>query len=492
MPVSNSGEESPATSSQLVDERPGQGQAPRRIGGRWIDDWRPEDAAFWAAKGKSIAHRNLYLSIFAEFLGFVIWALWTIVVPKLNDINFGAGVQGFDLTKDQEFWLIAIPSLVGATLRIPYTLAVPMLGGRNWTIVSASLLIFPTVGLAWAVHHPELSFSTLMWIAALAGFGGGNFASSMSNISFFFPEKEKGRALGFNAAGGNIGTAAVQFAVPVAIGIGGAGVLTAAKVSMSVWMWLVLIIPAAILAWWRMDNLSSAKSDMRPFAEAVKNKHTWIISFLYIGTFGSFIGYSWAFPLVIKNTFPDYTTPLTVLGVPIALAFMGALVGSISRPAGGWISDHLGGTRVTIVSYFVMIAGALGAIYSIAVNKSFWPFFLSFLLLFVATGVGNGATYRMIPAVFREGARAKARGDESKVPALTASAVKAAAGCLGISGSIGAFGGFLIPRGFAFSESHYGSYVPAMWVFIGVYLVMAFVCWWVYGRRGSALAASRI
>jgi NNP family nitrate/nitrite transporter-like MFS transporter len=197
---------------------------------------------------------------------------------------------------------------------------------------------------------------------------------------------------------------------------------------------------------------------------AIHNKHTWIISFIYSGTFGSFIGYAGAFPTLLKGEFPEVALPL---------AFMGALVGSIARPLGGILADRVGGVVVTLGSFGVMALGAVGAIYALGTG-SFAMFFGSFLVLFVATGMGNGSVYRMIPAVFK----------------VSGGTAKAAAGCIGIAGAIGAFGGFLIPRGFALSTTLAGSLVPALWLFIGVYAVMAFVCWFVYGR--GAMAEARV
>lgn len=429
--------------------------------GRWIDHWDPEDPTFWEGGGRRVAQRNLYPSIFAEFLGFAVWASWSIVVPQLAAV-------GFALTVDQQFWLIAVPSLVGATLRIPYTFAVPRFGGRNWTIVSALLLLLPASALAFVVTRPETPFAVLLGVAALAGLGGGNFASSMANISFFYPEREKGKALGLNAAGGNLGTAAVQLAVPLVIVTSAGLALEHAGL-----MFIPLILLAAFLAWRLMDNLSGAKADYRAFGAATQSRHTWIISFLYIGTFGSFIGYSGAFPTLLKNTFPEVT---------VSVAFLGALVGSLARPAGGVLADRWGGARVTIASFAVMATGAAGAIAALRA-ESFGLFLGSFLLLFVATGLGNGSTYRMIPAVFQVGAT---------TPERAARARKAAAGCIGIAGAIGAFGGFLIPRGFAVSNELTGTLQPALWAFIGVYLVMAVTTWAVYQRRGAVLSAARI
>ncbi|MBC7292245.1 MAG: NarK/NasA family nitrate transporter [Actinotalea sp.] len=429
--------------------------------GRWIDHWEPEDPHFWENGGRRTARRNLSPSIFAEFLGFAMWASWSIVVPQLASV-------GFTLTVNQQFWLIALPSLVGATLRIPYTFAVPLFGGRNWTIISALLLLLPAGALAFVVTRPETSFATLMVVAALAGLGGGNFASSMANISFFYPEREKGKALGLNAAGGNIGTAAVQLAVPIVIVLGAGLHLERAGL-----MFIPLVLVAAVWAWRRMDNLTGAKSDYKAFGAAVRHRHTWLLSFIYIGTFGSFIGFSGAFPTLLNTQFP---------AVGLSVAFLGALVGSLARPAGGMLADRLGGARVTIAAFGVMALGTLGAILSLR-SASFWGFLLSFLLLFVATGVGNGSVYRMIPAIFQVGAT---DADDA------ARRRKAAAGCIGIAGAVGAFGGFLIPRGFAISNDLAGSLQPALWTFIGMYAVMAVVTWALYLRRGAALTTAGI
>ncbi|HEY1178959.1 MAG TPA: nitrate/nitrite transporter, partial [Phytomonospora sp.] len=417
--------------------------------GRWIDGWNPEDGGQWASVGRAIARRNLGLSIFAEFLGFAVWALWSIVVPQLP-------AAGFVLSVDQMFWLIALPTLVGATLRIPYTFAVPIFGGRNWTIVSALLLLVPTIALAVVVQNPDLGFPALLAVAALAGVGGGNFASSMANISFFYPEREKGRALGLNAAGGNLGTAAVQFAVPIVI-VGAAGL----QLERAGLMFVPLVLIAALLAWRYMDNLSNAKSDPRSYGIATRSRNTWIISFIYIGTFGSFIGFSGAFPTLLKNQFPEVT---------MSIAFAGALVGSIARPLGGTLADKLGGARVTIGAFTVMAIGVVCAIFALRAH-AFVPFLVSFLVLFVATGAGNGSVDRMIPAVFRFGTT----DDEDR-----ARRAKAAAGCIGIAGAVGAFGGFLIPRGFAISTTQTGNIQAALWVIVGLYVVMSLTTWAVY------------
>lgn len=431
--------------------------------GRWLHGWNPESAQQWQAGGRSIARVNLSVSVFAEFLGFALWAIWSIVVPQLNS-------AGFALTVDQMFWLVSVPSLVGAALRIPYTFAVPRFGGRNWTIISALLLIIPASGLIWAVNHPGISFGALLLVAALAGFGGGNFASSMANISFFYPEAEKGKALGLNAAGGNLGTAAVQLVVPLII-VTGAGI----ALDRAGLLFIPLALLAAVLAWRLMHNVSDAKSDGESFGAALRHSHTWMLSFIYIGTFGSFIGYAGAFPTLLSAEFPE---------VNLSIAFLGALVGSLSRPLGGLLADRFGGGRVTVVSFVAMILGAIGIIVGLS-SRSFALFFAAFLWLFIFTGLGNGSIYRMIPAVFRATSR-----ERGKVGLLATKRV--AASCIGIAGAIGAFGGFLIPRGFAMSSTGTGSITTALWVFIAAYVVMAVLTWVVYCRKGSALAKEMV
>jgi len=437
--------------STVADRQLAPEQAPRK---GWIDHWDPEDATFWESTGRSVARRNLVFSILAEHLGFSVWVLWSIVAVNLNSV-------GFAFTESQLFWLVAVPNLVGATLRLPYTFAVPKLGGRNWTIVSALLLLVPSLGLAWAVSNPDTTFSTMLAVAALAGVGGGNFASSMTNISWFFPEREKGWALGLNAAGGNIGVAVVQapFVVSAVI-TAGAGI----HLGRAGLMWVPLALLAAFCAWRFMDNLTVARTDFASSATAARRPHTWVMSFLYIGTFGSFIGYAAAFPLLIKGQFPEVDVT--------AFAFLGALVGSLSRPFGGRLSDRVGGARVTAASFVVMGLGVLGVVWALSLH-SFALFLAFFMLLFLATGIGNGSTYRMIPAIFR-------------------SSRKEAAAAIGIISAIGAYGGFLVPRTYGWSTAVYGSIVPALYVYVGLYAVMLAVTWAFYLRRSAPMARAGV
>jgi len=445
--------------------------------GRWIDGWNPEDAVFWAAEGRAIARRNLGWSIFAEFLGFIIWQLWSIVVVMLP-------AAGFTLTSSESFWLISLPSLVGATLRFPYTFMVAIFGGRNWTIVSAGLLLIPAVLLGIVVANPETPFGVLLLVAALGGVGGGNFASSMANITYFFPQKEKGWALGLNAAGGNLGTSVAQFAVPIVVTIGAASTM---NISLAGWMWIPLILVAMWGAWRYMDNLSSAKADFAGSAAALREPHLWLMALLYIGTFGSFIGFASVFPKLIADQFPAFST-IQVAQTAVSLAFLGALVGSLARPYGGRLADRFGGARVTVGAFTVMALGALGLIWTLPL-QSFWVFLGCFLVLFAATGMGNGSTYRMIPSIFA--ARALAQGIEPG-SAHAMKVQRKAAAALGIISAIGAYGGFLIPQVLNASQLATGGYTAAFYGFVAGYVALLLVTVLVYVIPRASLAKQRI
>ena len=421
----------------------------------WITEWAPEDEAFWRDTGRRVARRNLVFSIAAEHLGFSVWLMWSVVAVSLP-------AAGFPFTADQLFWIVAVPNLVGSFMRIPYTAAVARFGGRNWTALSAGVLLVPVGLLAWCVTHPGTPYWMFLVAAATAGLGGGNFASSMANISYFYPERAKGTMLGINAAGGNIGVAVVQLVAPVAIGAS----LFLENVA---YVYLLPIVAATVCAWLYMDNLSTVQARLSTQLTALRSKHTWVMSFLYIGTFGSFIGYSAAFPLLIKSQFPAVAA--------VKLAFLGPLVGSLSRPAGGWLSDRIGGARVTAVTFLLMGAGVGGVLVSLNV-RGFGLFLASFLFLFVLSGVGNGSTYRMIPAIFR----AEALRSPDQEAALARGRTQAAA-VIGLASAIGAFGGFLIPRGFGMSIAQTGSINAALVTFLAGYGACLVVTWWFYLRR---------
>lgn len=437
--------------------------------GRWIDGWDPENTDQWESKGRSIARRNLNWSIFAEFLGFVVWQLWSVVAVALPK-------AGFELSTGEIFWLISIPSLVGATLRIPYSFLVPKFGGRNWTIISAGLLLAPTIAMVVCVSNPETPFPVLLAAAALAGFGGGNFASSMSNITFFYPQREKGWALGLNAAGGNLGAAVAQFVVPIVITIGAGATL---NLPVAGWIWIPFILIAMLGAARYMDNLSNAKADLSGSAAALREPHLWLLSLLYIGTFGSFIGFASVFPKLIADQFPEFSG-IAVAGASVPLAFLGALVGSLARPYGGRLADRFGGARITMLAFASMALVTIGVLVTLPLGQ-FWLFLGLFLLLFASAGIGNGSTYRMVPVVFA--VRGGGAGDVSTQ--------RKAAAALGLISAIGAYGGFLIPQALNLSFQSTGGYSAAFAGFIAAYAVLLVLTWAVYVRSGR-LSAHKI
>ncbi|MDQ3405804.1 MAG: NarK/NasA family nitrate transporter [Actinomycetota bacterium] len=484
-----------------------------RRGRRWIDHWEPEDERFWAHTGKRVARRNLIFSIFAEHLGFSIWVLWSVVVLNLSNAGFGGGTP---FTPSELFWLTAVPNLVGAALRIPYTFAVPKLGGRMWTTISAALLLIPTGLLAAMVHFDyvraqshDTQFTIMLLVAAFAGLGGGNFSSSMANISFFYPEKRKGLALGLNAAGGNLGVAVVQLLTPLVIIIGVPYAIAKNPVhpvhlAYAGIMWMPFIIAATLCAWFFMDSLTMAKSDTKSYLTCLRQPQTWVMSILYIGTFGSFIGFSFALPLVIKLTFPHFLADHPFIGTYLAgLGFLGALIGSFTRPLGGWLSDRIGGARVTLSVFIAMAALTLLAIYGVS-ERSFTIFFGSYLVIFALSGAGNGSTYRMIPVIFGALGRREAASTGTD-PAATAIRFKReAAAVIGITGAIGAFGGFLVQQVFriasvpvseavaaaktieakeaaAAANAHWSA--SALGIFVAGYVICALVTWFCYLRR---------
>jgi NNP family nitrate/nitrite transporter-like MFS transporter len=428
----------------------------------WIDHWQPEDMDFWWHVGARTARRNLIWSIAAEHVGFSVWLLWSAVVIYLPQ-------AGFAFSVNQLFWLVALPNLVGATLRFPYTFAVPRFGGRNWTVISALLLSVPLGLLTLCVTNPGTRYWMFLVAAASAGLGGGNFASSMANISFFYPDRRKGYALGLNAAGGNVGVSSVQLLVPAIVGLAVVGSASGLHLENIALLWVPLALVAAGGAWFFMDNLSEAKSSFRDQVAVARLGQTWVMALLYVGTFGSFIGYSSALPLLMKTQFPD------VHGV--YYAFLGALVGSAFRPVGGWLADRVGGARITAGVFVSMTVAVGGVIWSIQ-HHAFGPFLGSFLVLFVLTGLGNGSTYRMIPAIYRTLA-----GADPSAPAAMAISRAQSAAALGFISAVGAYGGFLVPRALGMSVSGTGGIAAALIGFVGFYAICFVVTWWCYLRR---------
>jgi NNP family nitrate/nitrite transporter-like MFS transporter len=456
----------------------------------WIEDWQPDDDEFWERQGKSVARRNITFSIFAEFLAFCVWTLWSVTAVSLNK-------AGFHFSTAELFTLVALPTLMGATLRVPYTFAVGRFGGRNWTTISALLLLIPTALLVLMVSHPGTPYWAFLLAAATAGFGGGNFASSMANISYFYPDRRKGVALGLNAAGGNIGVAVAQLVVPIVITWSAIAVVggSQGKVSQgrngAVFLqnaglfWMPFIVVAAICAWVFMDNLKVSRARIRDQLGIFRRKPTWVMSLLYIGTFGSFLGYSSGLPLLIKSQFPNVT---------LSVAYLGPLVGSLARPVGGWLADRLGGARVTLGSFGAMILAVGGVIFCLAHRTEPWAFagfFASFLLLFILTGIGNGSTFQMIPKAFQAHhlRSAEGAGEAGRLAALGAARVETAA-ALGFIAAIGAYGGWLIPQGYGVSTSLTGGPIAALWGLIAFYVVCLAIVRWNFLRPSPAAVES--
>ena len=451
-----------------------------------ITDWRPEDSHFWAAGGKAIATRNLWISIPALLLAFAVWMVWSTVIVRLNSI-------GFTFSTDQLFWLAALPGLSGATLRIFYSFMVPIFGGRRWTALSTASLLAPALWMGFAVQDPNTSYNVFVLIALLCGFGGGNFASSMSNISFFYPKAQQGTALGMNAGLGNLGVSVMQFGVPLVISLGIFGALGGAPQNLpdgsQLWLqnagfiWVPFILAVTIAAWFGMNDLSSAKASFSEQAVIFKRKHNWLMCWLYLATFGSFIGFAAGFPMLIKTQFPGVD--------PLKFAFLGPLVGALIRPVGGWLADKMGGARVTLWNFVVMIAAVFGVLHFLPQAGSegnFYGFLAMFMLLFVTTGVGNGSTFRMIPVIFRTLHERLSAGQSKQAQEQAGkNAGKEAAAVLGFSSAIAAYGAFFIPKSFGSSMALTGGPQMALYVFIGFYVSCILLTWWSYARKGAEM-----
>jgi NNP family nitrate/nitrite transporter-like MFS transporter len=450
---------------------------------RTLVEWRPEDRAFWSATGRRIARRNLWISIFALFLAFAVWMMWSVVAVKLP-------AAGFRFTTNQLFWLAALPGLSGATLRIFYAFAVPIFGGRRWTALSSASLLVPAIGIGLAVQDPTTSYGTFLALALLTGLGGANFASSMSNISFFFPRAEKGTAMGLNAGLGNLGVSGVQLLVPfvVAAGVLGAPAgppqVTASSghlwLQNAAYVWVPLIVVATLLAWFGMDDLATARASFREQSVVFKRKHTWLTAALYTGTFGSFIGYSAGLALLTKSAFPEVD--------PTRYAFLGPLVGGLARPVGGWLADRLGGARVTLATFAVMSLAALGVVASLphhGAPGSFLGFLVLFVVLFAATGVGNGSVYRMIPVIFSSLHQRRAGPGDLAQAQAQRDAAKESAAVVGFVSAVAAYGAFFVPRTFGISMELTAAPALAIYAFVACYLACMAVVWWCYLRRGA-------
>lgn len=445
-----------------------------------LSDWRPENPAFWENKGKGIARRNLWISVSCLLLAFCVWMLFSAVAVNLNKI-------GFNFTTDQLFLLTALPSLSGAILRVPYSFMVPLFGGRKWTVLSTVILIIPCAWLGFAVQNPATPFGVFMLIALLCGFAGANFASSMGNISFFFPKARQGSALGINGGLGNLGVSVMQLIAPLVIflpiftflGVRGVpqpdGSLLA--LTNAAWIWVPLLAVATLAAWFGMNDIGSSKASVVSQLPVLKRLHLWLLSLLYLATFGSFIGFSAGFAMLAKTQFPDVNI--------LQLAFFGPFIGALARSAGGVISDKFGGVRVTLINFIFMALFTALLFLTLPGSGagSFSAFYLVFMGLFLTAGLGSGSTFQMIAVIFRQITlyNVKLRGGSDEQ--AQREAVTDTASALGFISAIGAVGGFFIPKAFGTSLALTGSPVGAMKIFLLFYIACVLLTWLVYGRR---------
>ncbi|RSK28346.1 MFS transporter [Bacillus sp. HMF5848] len=422
-----------------------------------IQTWDVENPTFWQTEGKKHAQRNLWISVFSLMLAFIVWQIWSVTAVRLNDV-------GFNFTKNELFTLAALPGLVGATCRIFFTFMPGIVGGRNWTVFSTGILLIPAIGIGISVQNPDTSYMTMAILAALCGMGGGNFSSSMANISPFFPKKEKGTANGINAGLGNLGVSVVQFVTPIVIFVPWLGMLTGGAQTLpdgseifiqnAAFVWVLPIAIMTVLAFFGMDNLPGSKQSFKQQSVIFKEKHTWIMTWLYTMCFGSFIGFSAAFPLLLRNEFPEVNAA--------SLAFLGPFVGAAIRPVGGWLSDKVGsGAKVTFWDIVAMIAATSGVLYFLNAHN-FVGFLTMFIVLFFTTGIANGSTFRMIPFIF-----------DGKKAAL-------AAPVLGFTAAIAAYGAFFIPKIFGWVPAN-----AALTGFIVFYAVSLVICWYYYSRKNA-------
>ena len=454
-----------------------------------IDHWNPEDKGFWERSGRSVATRNLWLSIPALTLAFVVWMLWSVVVVHLP-------AAGFRFSTNQLFWLAALPALCGATLRIFYAFAVPLVGGRRFTALATASLLLPALGIGFAVQDPGTPYEVMVALALLCGLGGANFASSMAHISFFYPKARLGYALGMNAGLGHLGVSLVQFAVPLVITVGIFGALGGepalvpqAGAAAPMWLqnagfvWVPFIAASALAAWFGMDDLAEARAGFAEQAVIFKRKHNWLMCWLYLGTFGSFIGFAAGFPLLVQSQFPGVDA--------LQYAWLGPLVGALMRPLGGWLSDRLGGARVTFWNFLAMGLGVVAVLQFLPQAGQaghFGGFVASFMLLFACAGIGNGSTFRMIPVIFHTERQraAMGRGRAAEEQAVKDANHEAAA-VLGFSSAIGAYGGFFIPKSYGTAIALTGSPDAALYAFVVFYATCIAVTWWHYSRRNAPM-----
>ena len=422
--------------------------------------WNPEDAGFWEKYGKRIATQNLYTSTWALVLSFVAWTLWATIAAKLKFI-------GFAFSDEQVFTLAALPGLVGATGRLFYTYLPGLIGGRNSTFITTALLLLPLFGLGRALQDPTTPYETFVLLVSFIGIAGANFSASMANIGFFFPKANKGFALGINAGIGNLGVSLIYLTAPILLGWnlsslfgegvpGPDGMMYVQNVC---YFWTIPTALTLVLVWLFMDNLPLPKQSPKSMMSIFGNKHTWLMCWIYTCGFGSFIGFSAAFGLLVAKEFPE---------MPFSYAaFLGPFIGAGIRPVGGLLADKMdSGSRVTLISLFVMLGASFLVLFGVEAHR-FPVFFGAFLLLFLTTGFINGASFRMIPYIFNNPFHS------SLVTGFTA--------------AIAAYGAFFIPKLFGFAYANYGVVAPAFYILIAFTVSTIVITWYFYDRKGSGI-----
>jgi NNP family nitrate/nitrite transporter-like MFS transporter len=432
-----------------------------------VDRWDPEDSEQWVTQGNTLANRTLWITTSALTLSFATWFVWSAIVVRLP-------AAGFALSVSDRFWLVAVPGLIGATLRIPYSFVVQLFGTRRVVVLATAALLIPCLGIGFAVQNPTTSYTTLLALAAAAGFGGGNFSAFMSSTSLFFPKIQQGTALGIQAGLGNLGVSLVQFLAPwlitvSAIGIGEGQILRKGTSTTRVWLhsaaffWVIPIVITVVAAHvWLRDV--PVKATIKAQSVIFRRKHTWVMTSLYMMTFGTFSGFAAATGILIGEVFS--IKRFTDAPDPLAYAFIGPLIGSLMRPVGGYISDKWGGAKVTLSCALLLAVTMVGlAKASHPSSTGEFPLFLSLLLIvFFTSGIGNGSTFRMIPALF--------------VP-------KEAAPVLGWTAAIAAYGAFFLPLMFGTALSRSDNADGAFYTLGLFYLTNAVLCFWFYARNGA-------
>ncbi|MER5636436.1 NarK family nitrate/nitrite MFS transporter [Kitasatospora sp. NPDC002227] len=450
--------------------------------GRTISAWEPEDPGFWSAIGSKVAARNLWVSVPALLLAFVVWQVWSVTVVQLSKV-------GFTFSESQKFWLTAVPGLTGGTFRLVYTFVGPVVGQRRWTALSTIVLVGPLLWLGFAVQDTSTPYGVMVAIAALCGIGGANFASSMVNIGFFYPKARKGNANGINGGLGNLGVSVVQLVAPLVITAAvlgpPAGGSQREKDGTEVWLqngaflWIPLLVVMTAAAWFLMNDLKVAAAPFSRQKVIFRRKHNWLMTVLYVGTFGSFIGFASALPNLINTTF----TPIDSAYSATKYAWVGPFIGALTRWLGGWLGDKVGGARCTMISFVGMAASiivVINALPSGGSNGNFWLFYAGFLCAFFFSGIGNGSTFRQIPVIFLNQHRATAGPDPQAQDEARHQAEMEAGAVTGFSSAIAAYGFFFIPAMFALFPV-----TSSLWVFVGFYVICLGVCWWFYARPGA-------